>query len=98
LTGWSINSPSLELSLSAARKSNASIKKPHSADRDHSVVLKGQLQVETRKAVHEVSTGQAIIVNAGEWVRSSTPGPEGAEYIAVCLPAFSPHTVHRDED
>jgi len=65
---------------------------------EYTVVLKGQLQVETRKAVHEVSAGQAIIVNAGEWVRYSTPGPEGAEYIAICLLAFSPHAVHRDED
>jgi len=72
------------------------MKKPHSADRDQSVVLKGQLQVETRNAVREVSAGQAIIVNAGEWVRYSTPGPEGAEYIAVCVPAFSLQTVHRD--
>jgi len=74
------------------------MKKPHSADRDQSVVLKGQLQVETRNGIREVSAGQAIIVNAGEWVRYSTPGPEGAEYIVVCLPAFSPYAVHRDED
>jgi len=59
-------------------------------------VLKGQLQVETRKAIHEVSAGQAIIVNADEWVQYSTPGAEGAEYIAVCVPAFSLQTVHRD--
>lgn len=63
---------------------------------EFTVVLRGQLQVETRDAVHHVSAGQAIIVNAGEWVRYSTPGVTGAEYIAVCLPAFSPDTVHRD--
>ena len=63
---------------------------------EFTVVLRGQLQVETRDAVHQVSAGQAIIVNAGEWVRYSTPGAIGAEYIAVCLPAFSPETVHRD--
>lgn len=63
---------------------------------EFTVVLRGQLQVETRDAVHQVSAGQAIIVNAGEWVRYSTPGHEGAEYIAVCLPAFSPDSVHRD--
>lgn len=63
---------------------------------EYTVVLRGELQVETRQAVHRVAAGQAIIVHAGEWVRYSTPGAEGAEYIAVCLPAFSPETVHRD--
>jgi quercetin dioxygenase-like cupin family protein len=63
---------------------------------EYTIVLRGELQVETCEAVHQVSTGQAIIVSRGEWVRYSTPGPEGAEYIAVCLPAFSPATVHRD--
>ena len=64
---------------------------------EYTVVLRGELQVETRSAVHRVVAGQAILVDAGEWVRYSTPGAEGAEYIAVCLPAFSPQTVHRDE-
>ena len=63
---------------------------------EFTIVLRGKLQVETREAVHQVSTGQAIFVSRGEWVRYSTPDPEGAEYIAVCLPAFSPETVHRD--
>ncbi len=63
---------------------------------EFTVVLRGQLQVETREGVHQVSARQAIIVSRGEWVRYSSPGPEGAEYIAVCLPAFSPATVHRD--
>jgi quercetin dioxygenase-like cupin family protein len=64
---------------------------------EFTVVLRGQLQVETRAAVHQVSAGQAIIVDAGEWVRYSTPGAGGAEYIAVCLPAFSPDIVNRDD-
>ena len=63
---------------------------------EYTIVLRGELQVETRGAVHRVSAGQAVLVSAGEWVRYSTPGREGAEYIAVCLPAFSPATVHRD--
>jgi quercetin dioxygenase-like cupin family protein len=63
---------------------------------EYTIVLRGELQVETREAVHQVRAGEAIIVSRGEWVRYSTPGPEGAEYIAVCLPAFSPATVHRD--
>ena len=63
---------------------------------EYTIVLRGKLQVETRETVHEVDAGQAIIVSRGEWVRYSTPEPEGAEYIAVCLPAFSPATVRRD--
>ena len=62
---------------------------------EYTVVLRGELQVETRDTIHKVAAGQAVIVNAGEWVRYSTPGPDGAQYIAVCLPAFSPDTVHR---
>jgi mannose-6-phosphate isomerase-like protein (cupin superfamily) len=61
------------------------------------VVLKGLLRVEHEKGVLDVVAGQAVVAAPGEWVRYSTPGPEGAEYVAVCLPAFSPTTVHRDE-
>jgi mannose-6-phosphate isomerase-like protein (cupin superfamily) len=60
------------------------------------VVLKGTLRVEHEGGALDVRAGQAVITSRGEWVRYSTPGPEGAEYIAVCLPAFSPATVHRD--
>lgn len=65
---------------------------------EFTVVLRGQLRVETREGVHDVSAGQAIIIERGEWVRYSSPGAEGAEYIAVCVPAFSMETVHRDAD
>ncbi|OVE82243.1 cupin [bacterium K02(2017)] len=65
---------------------------------EYTLVLKGLLRVTTIDGNHiEVSAGQAIITYAGEWIRYSTPGSEGAEYIAVCLPAFSPQTVNRDE-
>lgn len=64
---------------------------------EYSIVLAGALRVETRTGVIDVMAGQAVHAAAGEWVRYSTPGPEGAEYLAVCLPAFSPATVHRDE-
>jgi quercetin dioxygenase-like cupin family protein len=64
---------------------------------EYTVVLKGMLRVETRDAVHEVRAGEAILALRGEWVRYGSPGSEGAEYVAVCLPAFSPDTVHRDE-
>lgn len=64
---------------------------------EFTVVLRGQLRVETRDGSHDVSAGQAVIVPRGQWVRYSTPASEGAEYVAVCLPAFSPHSVHRDK-
>lgn len=60
------------------------------------VVLRGRLRVEHEHGETDVRAGQAIVTAPGEWVRYSTPDPEGAEYIAVCLPAFSPETVHRD--
>jgi mannose-6-phosphate isomerase-like protein (cupin superfamily) len=63
---------------------------------EYTVVLRGTLRVEHEKGAIDVSAGQAIITHAGEWVRYSSPGDEGAEYVAVCLPAFSPATVHRD--
>ncbi len=60
------------------------------------LVLEGTLVVEGRETRLEVHAGQAVRVSAGEWVRYSTPGTKGAEYVAVCVPAFSPSTVHRD--
>ena len=65
---------------------------------EFTVVLRGMLLVRTETQNFEIRTGEAIIVNKGEWVQYSTPGKEGAEYIAVCLPAFSPELVHRDKD
>ena len=63
---------------------------------EYSVVLHGMLRVQTNAGALEVHAGQAVIAPRGEWVQYSTPGAEGAEYIAVCLPAFAPDTVHRD--
>ena len=63
---------------------------------EYTVVLRGRLRVEHEGGAFDVQAGQAVIARQGEWVRYSTPGPEGAEYIAVCLPAFSPESVHRD--
>jgi mannose-6-phosphate isomerase-like protein (cupin superfamily) len=65
---------------------------------EYTLVLRGALQVETKQKTIHVKAGQAVIAPRGEWVRYSTPGSEGAEYIAVCLPAFSVQTVHRDPD
>ncbi len=63
---------------------------------EFTVVLKGCLRVETSTETIDVAAGQAITIPKGEWVRYSTPHPDGAEYIAVCLPAFAPELVHRD--
>lgn len=63
---------------------------------EYTVVLKGTLKVRLKEKEIDVSAGQAILVEAGEWVQYSTPCAKGAEYIAVCLPAFSPEIVHRD--
>ena len=60
------------------------------------MVLRGSLQVEHRGGVLVVEAGQAGCTESGEWVRYATPGPEGAEYVAVCLPAFTPETVYHD--
>jgi mannose-6-phosphate isomerase-like protein (cupin superfamily) len=62
---------------------------------EYTVVLSGALRVESQDGSLEVAAGQGVLTRAGEWVRYSTP--RGAEYIAVCLPAFSPETVHRDD-
>jgi mannose-6-phosphate isomerase-like protein (cupin superfamily) len=63
---------------------------------EYTVVLRGLVRVATKTESYDVSAGQAIITRAGEWVQYSTPLADGAEYIAVCLPAFSPEIVHRD--
>jgi mannose-6-phosphate isomerase-like protein (cupin superfamily) len=64
---------------------------------EFTVVLKGVLPVEYREGKLEVNAGQAVVARAGEWIHS-TPSPEGSEYIAVCVPAFSMETVHRDAE
>jgi mannose-6-phosphate isomerase-like protein (cupin superfamily) len=63
---------------------------------EYTLVLHGTLRVEFEGGVLDVNAGQAVVAHPGEWVRYSSPGAEGAEYIAVCVPAFSPATVHRD--
>jgi mannose-6-phosphate isomerase-like protein (cupin superfamily) len=62
------------------------------------IVLAGMLRVEYEGGSLEVRAGQAVVASPGEWVRYSTPEAEGAEYVAVCLPAFSPDSVHRDAE
>jgi len=64
---------------------------------EYTVVLQGMLQVAHRDGILSVHAGEAVITRRGEWVQYSTPSGKGAEYIAVCLPAFSPDAVHRDD-
>ena len=64
---------------------------------EYTIVLKGVLNVKLKDRLLQVSAGQAVVVSQGEWVQYSSPADTGAEYISVCLPAFSPDTVHRDE-
>jgi mannose-6-phosphate isomerase-like protein (cupin superfamily) len=64
---------------------------------EYTVVLEGRLRVEHEDGALDVRAGQAVLVRGGEWVRYSSPEPGGAAYVAVCLPAFSPDTVHRDD-
>lgn len=63
---------------------------------EYTVVLKGMLRVTSKDGAIDVRPGQAVIAHAGEWVQYSTPETDGAEYVAICLPAFSPAAVHRD--
>ncbi len=64
---------------------------------EYTVVLKGMLRVKTKTETWDIHAGEAIIIEANEWVQYSSPSEAGAEYIAVCSPAFSPDTVHRDD-
>ena len=65
---------------------------------EYSLVLKGTLHIKTKSQEYDVTEGQAFITSAGEWIQYSTPSAEGAEYLALCLPAFSPETVNRDSE
>ena len=65
---------------------------------EFTLVLRGTMRVEHRGGAMDVRAGQAVIAHKGEWVRYSTPDPEGAEYVAVCMPAFSVETVKRDSE
>jgi mannose-6-phosphate isomerase-like protein (cupin superfamily) len=65
---------------------------------EYTVVLQGLLRVNTKSGTFDITAGQAFIANRGEWIQYSTPETGGAEYISVCIPAFSPENVHRDVD
>ena len=92
-----INSGESRLSLAHMRSPSGWTEPGQTPEFDEfTVVLKGALRVTHKKGSLDVLVGQAVTAHAGEWVQYSTPHPDGAEYIAVCLPAFSPETVHRD--
>ena len=94
-----VNSGSKAVSI-AHMKSPVGWKEPGQRPKfdEYTLVLKGNLLVESKERSILVKKGQAVITPKGEWIRYSSPRPGGAEYIAVCLPAFSPQTVRRDPD
>ncbi|MEO8378120.1 MAG: cupin [Acidobacteriota bacterium] len=92
-----VNSKTESVSI-ARMKSPAGWVEPGQAPEfdEYTLVLRGVLRLTTREGSMDIHAGQAVITHGGEWVQYSTPGAEGAEYVAVCLPAFSMDTVHRD--
>jgi mannose-6-phosphate isomerase-like protein (cupin superfamily) len=92
-----VNSGTAALSVAHMRSPGGWVEPGQTPEFDeYTVVLNGLLRVESRGGSLDVQAGQAVHVAAGEWVRYSTPGVDGAEYIAICLPAFSMESVHRD--
>jgi mannose-6-phosphate isomerase-like protein (cupin superfamily) len=93
-----VNSKTSAASVAHMRSPQGWVEPGQSPEFDEfTIVLTGALRVEHKEGVLDVKAGQAVVAHAGEWVRYSTPEDGGAEYIAVCLPAFSMDTVHRDE-
>jgi len=94
-----VNSGNTDVSI-ARMKSSQGWEEPGQTPEfdEYTVVLKGALCVKTKEGSHEVKQGQAIISPKGQWVQYSTPYEGGAEYIAVCVPAFTPETVNRDDE
>lgn len=92
-----VNSGESRLSIAHMRSPAGWVEPGQTPEFDEfTVVLKGSLRVTHKQGTFDVTAGQTIATRAGEWVQYSTPDPSGAEYIAICLPAFSPQTVHRD--
>lgn len=93
-----VNSKTTELSIAKMKSPQGWVEPGQRPDFDeYTVVLKGKLQVKTENEIINVKAGSAILTKKGEWIQYSTPFEEGAEYVAICLPAFSPETVHRDQ-
>ena len=93
-----INSQTSAVSIAHMRSPEGWVEPGQTPEFDEfTVVLKGLLRVRHKTGSIDVAAGQAVLATRGEWIQYSTPDSGGAEYIAVCLPAFSPETVHRDE-
>ena len=93
-----VNSKTDSVSVARMKSPSGWVEPGQTPDFDeYTVVLRGTLRVTTNTGSMDVHAGQAVITHKGEWVQYSTPGAEGAEYVAICLPAFSMDTVHRDE-
>ncbi|MDY7020981.1 MAG: cupin domain-containing protein [Cyanobacteriota bacterium] len=94
-----VNSQTEAVSIAQMRSPSGWIEPGQCPEFDEfTIVLKGMLRVEYEGGQMDIQAGQAVIANQGEWVRYSSPSEEGAEYIAICLPAFSPTLVHRDSE
>ncbi len=94
-----VNSDTPQVSIARMRSPGGWLEPAQMPEFDeYTVVLRGVLRVRTKTGVADVQAGQAVIAPMGEWVQYSTPEPEGAEYIAVCLPAFSREMVHRESE
>jgi quercetin dioxygenase-like cupin family protein len=92
-----VNSQTSQVSIARMKSPEGWVEPGQRPDFDeYTVVLKGKLHVKTKTAAMEITAGQAFIAHRGEWIQYSTPDPDGAEYFAVCVPAFSMDTVHRD--
>ena len=92
-----VNSATAAVSIARMRSPGGWIEPGQTPEFDeYSIVLRGVLRVTSHRGTVDVTAGQAVLAQRGEWVQYSTPGDDGAEYIAVCVPAFSPDTVHRD--
>ena len=93
-----VNSHTSEVSIARMQSPSGWLESGQTPEFDeYTLVLRGVLRVTSKDGATDVGPGQAIITRRGEWVQYSTPGADGAEYIAVCVPAFSPEAVHRDE-
>jgi len=94
-----VNTGSGDVSIARMKSPSGWVEPGQRPDFDeYTIVLAGMLRVTGERETIDVRAGQAVVVKGGEWVQYSTPEAEGAEYVAVCLPAFSMETVHRDED
>lgn len=93
-----VNSKTSEVSIARMKSPGGWVEPGQRPEFDeYTIVINGELHIQTEKDKIILKEGEAVITKRGEWIQYSTPKPEGAEYIAVCLPAFSPETVNRDQ-